>query len=286
MRYPLAAVPVLALAFIACGDDPTGVSGPYTFSITTELRDASIDLSEPQPYICGYKCIATTEGGEKGEHADWVGGRLEWMIGDSTVYTFPLDTEELWNRFGGPSIGRNQKRNFVRSVSSQEPFDLKVVISARHPSGDILTDSSLVICDFPEEVMNLTQLEGSWKAVKFKWTSTQSAVWFYDLIHGGGALAFDLQTDGTFSGTSSFPVQAGSLTTGTVTGSLAIEDAITVTQANVVFTFTDGPFQSFTGIIFRVADKLYIEATEGVTFDFNWDGIQDAATLEAIFELS
>ncbi len=286
MRRPLAIVPLLTLPFVACGGDATGPSGPYTFSIAAELRDAWIDLSQEQPYLCEYKCIATTEGGERGENADWVSGRIVWMIGDSTVFTYPLEREDLFDRFGALSIGRNQSQVFVRSASSHEPFDLKVVLSARSSSGEILSDSSSVTCDFPVEVMNLAQLEGTWTATKFKWTATETAVWWYDLISGGGGVTFVLGPDGTFSGTSDYPVEAGSMTTLAVSGSLSIEDAINVTQANVVFTFTEGPFQSFNATIFRMADKLYLEATEGVTYDFNRDGIQDGATLEVTFELS
>ena len=88
------------------------------------MREAVIELSEPQPFLCEYKCIARTQGGEEGEFAVWMGGRVDWMIGDSVSSTFQLTEAESWERFASPAIGRNKKQDFVRSAISHEPFDL------------------------------------------------------------------------------------------------------------------------------------------------------------------
>jgi len=286
MKRTLALLPALILPFTACGDDATGPADPYALLIEIELREAVIELSEPQPYLCEYKCTGRTQGGEGGEFAVWMEGRLEWMIGDSVASTLQLTEVDLWERFTSPDIGRNQKQDFVRSASSHEPFDLKIVVNARHSSGEILTDSSRVTCTFPEEVMNFSQLAGSWTATMFKWKATETVAGVFDLIQGEGSLSFDLLSDGSLSGTVTLLVGGGSFSTAAVQGSLTIEDAVSVTQANLIFSFTQGPLDNFTGSVFRVGNTLYIEASEGITFDFNRDGIQESATFEAVFELS
>jgi hypothetical protein len=286
MRRLLAALPILVLPLLSCGDDVTGPTGPFSLTLTTELRESVIDLTDEQPYICEYKCTARSRGGEGGEYADWVSGAVRWMIGDSVVFSYGLDAGALMDRFGDVTIGRNKTQNFVRSATSHEPYELLIVMNARHSSGEVLSDSSRVACTFPNEVMNTTQLAGRWTAVRYRWTSPETTIWWYEILQGNGDLSFDLQANGSFSGTTNFPVDGGPLTRVNVAGSLAVQNAITVTQADLAFTFTQGPLQSFTGTVFRIGSRLYIEATENVTFDFNWDGTPDTAELEIIFELS
>jgi hypothetical protein len=284
MRRLLATLPIL-FSLWACGNDATGPSGPFSLNVTLEFRDALIDLSDIQPYLCEYKCIARAEGGEKGEYAEWVSGRLDWLVGDSITYSYALGKTELLDRFGDLNMGRNKRRTFVRSATGDEPFDLQLILLARHSSGEILSDTAVVACPFPADVMNTAQLAGNWTATKVKWTATTSGALWYDLIHGGGSLSLAFQPNGDFTGTSLYPVQVGSLTSVPVAGSISIQNATTVTRGTITFDFTEGPFQDFTGSIYYSARKVYIEATEGLTYDFNRDGNEESAMLEMVFDV-
>lgn len=151
-----------------------------------ELREAVIKLSEPQPYLCEYKCIARTQGGEEGEFAAWMGGRVDWMIGDSVT---------------SPTNGRDKKQDFVRSASSHEPFDLKIALTATHSSGETLVDSSRVVSvsAFPDEGMTLADLQGKRTATEFTWNATETVFWAARSHHDDRSLDAQLPPSGLIS---------------------------------------------------------------------------------------
>ena len=229
MRKILGGSALLFLFLIACGDDSTGPSGPFDLTVTTTVRSAEIDLTDEQPYICEYKCVAQTEGGEKGEYADWLGGKLEWIVDDSVEFTFNLSAAELLDRFGDGTIGRNQKQSFVRSASSPDPYDLRLILSARHSSGEVFADSSLILCEFPADVMAPTNLAGTWDATWVKWQSPDAIVWQAELISSNGALSFSLQENGSFSGFTIYPNQAGVMENMPVAGTLTVQESTSIT---------------------------------------------------------
>lgn len=286
MRKIIGGLALFFIFLIACGDDPTGPSGPFALTVTTTVRSAEIDFTDDQPYICEYKCVAQTEGGEKGEYADWLGGKLEWMIGDSVVHTFNLSAAELMDRLGDATIGRNQKQNFIRSASGTDPYDLQLTLSARHSSGEVLVDSSLVVCDFPADVMGPANLAGTWTATWVKWSSPDAIVWQAELISSDGALSFDLQENGSFSGSTDYPNLAGAMEAMTVSGTLSVQESTSVTSASVTLAFAQGPYGTLIGTLTRVGNKLYLDVPEGAYFDFNRDGTPDIAALEARFTLN
>lgn len=274
------------LLVIACGDDPTGPSGPFALTVTTTPRSADIDLNDDQPYICEYKCVARTEGGEKGEYADWLGGKLQWTVNDSVVHTFNLSAADLLDRFGDGTIGRNQKQSFVRSASGTDPYDLRLILSARHSSGEILADSSLIACEFPADVMGPDNLAGTWTATWVKWTSPDAIVWQAELINSDGALTFSLQENGSFSGYTIYPNQTGTMENIPVSGTLSVQESTSITQASVTLDFSAGPFGTLVGTLRRAGNQLFLTVPEGAFFDFNRDGTPDRASLEARFTLN
>jgi hypothetical protein len=286
MRKIIGGSSLFFLFLMACGDDATGPSGPFALTVTTTLRSAEIDLTDDQPYICEYKCIAKSEGGEKGEYADWLGGRLEWIVDDSVMHTFNLSAAELLDRFGDGSIGRNQKQSFVRSASSADPYDLRVVLSARHSSGEVLADSALITCEFPADVMGPANLTGTWDATWVKWQSPDAIVWQAELISSDGALSFSLQENGSFSGSTIYPNQAGTMENMPVSGTLTVQESTSVTSASVTLNFAEGPFGTLVGTLTRAGNKLFLEVPEGAYFDFNRDGTPDIASLNARFTLN
>ena len=271
---------------IACGDDPTGPSGPFALTVTTTLRSAEIDLTDEQPYICEYKCLAKTEGGEKGEYADWLGGKLQWIVSDSVIHTFNLSAAELLDRFNDGTIGRNQKQSFVRSASGTDPYDLQLILSARHSSGEILADSSLIVCDFPADVMGPANLAGTWTASWVKWTSPDAIVWQAELISSDGALSFGLEENGSFSGYTIYPSQTGTMENTPVAGTLSVQESTSVTSASVTLAFAQGPYGTLVGTLTRLGNQLFLDVPEGAFFDFNRDGTPDIAALEARFTLN
>lgn len=284
-RFNATAV-ALCLLLSGCGDDPTAPSGPYSLILTTELRSATIDLSDEQPYFCDYKAIAKSEGGEKGEFAEWIGGRLDWMVGDSVAYSLPLSAAELFDRLGDVSIGRNKKQNFVRTATGTDPYDIRVFLSARHSSGEVLADSSRVGCDFPQDVMGPANLAGTWTATWVKWSSPDAIVWQYELTNSGGSLEFALAENGTFAGNSAYPDLSGDKPVVDVAGTFSVTESSSITSGEVAFAFSQGPYGTFSGTLTRSADELFFESAEGAaSFDFNRDGTPEAATLEAWFVL-
>ena len=102
----------------------------------------------------------------------------------------------------------------------------------------------------------------------------------------GGDLSFVLLEDGVFSGSTTYPDLDGNMENLVVAGTLSIQDTESVTSGTVNFTFSQGPFGSFSGTITRVKNVLYIDVPEGASFDFNRDGILDPAALEARFILN
>jgi hypothetical protein len=286
MRKIIGGSALFVMFLIACGDDPTGPSGPFALTVTTTVRSAEIDFADDQPYLCEYKCVARTEGGEKGEYADWLGGRLEWLVNDSVIHTFNLSAVELLNRFGDGTIGKDKKQNFIRSASGTEDYDLQLILSARHSSGEILSDSSLIVCDFPPDVMGPANLAGTWTATWVKWQSPDAIVWQAELISSDGALSFDLQENGSFSGFTIYPSLAGAMENTGVSGTLTVQESTSVTSASVTLTFAQGPYGTLVGTLTRVGNKLYLDVPEGAYFDFNRDGTPDIAGLEARFTLN
>jgi hypothetical protein len=275
---------------LACGDDPTGPTGPFALTLTNELRSAIIDFTDDQPYLCEYKAIAQTEGGESGEFADWLGGRLDWLEGDSTIFSYSLSVDDLLDRFGDVTIGRNKKQNFIRSAAGSDPYDLRLVVSARHSSGDVLTDSTTVGCEFPPDVMDPGNLAGSWEATWVKWESPDAVVWQYELISADGALSFNLSENGSFSGSTTYPFIPGGMAAQNVSGTLAVTDSESVTSGTATLTFAAGPYGTVTGTLLRIKDELFFEGVAaglpgGASFDFNRDGTPDAAQLVARFKL-
>ena len=277
---------VLALLLFACGDDATGPTGPFTLTVTSQTRSAIIDLTDEQPYLCDYKAVAQSEGGEKGEYAEWIGGRLDWLVEDSVIFSFHLTAADLLDRLGDATIGRNKKQNFVRSASSTDPYDLRLLLSARHSSGEVLSDSSSILCEFPPDLMGPENLAGAWTATWLKWTSPDAIVWQYELTSAGGALSFVLSEDGSFSGSTTYPTLAWNLETQDVSGTLSIQDSKSITSGTITFDFAQGPFGSFSGTITRVKNMLYVDVEEGASFDFNRDGIPDPAAFKARFTLN
>lgn len=280
-------LPAMACCILlgACGDDATGPTGPYSLIVTTELRSATIDLTDEQPYFCEYKAIARSEGGEKGEFAEWIGGRLDWMVGDSVIYSFNLSATELFDRFGDGSIGRNRKQNFVRTATGTDPYDLRLFLSARHSGGEVLADSSRVSCDFPPDVMAPTNLAGTWEATWMKWSSPDAIVWQYELINAGGSLSFTMGENGSFAGTTAYPDQSGDKPTVDVAGLFTVSESGSLTSGEVTFAFSQGPYGTISGTLTRSGNELFFTSSEGASFDFNRDGTPDTADLEAWFRL-
>jgi len=286
MRKTIVGSALFFIFLIACGDDPTGPTGPFALTLTTTLRSADIDLADEQPYICEYKCVARTEGGEKGEFADWLGGKLEWVVNDSVVHTFNLSAAELLDRFGDGTIGRNQKQSFVRSAAAADPYDLQLILSARHSSGEVLADSSLILCEFPADVMGPANLAGTWTATWVKWQSPNAIIWQAELISSDGALSIDMQENGSFSGYTIYPNLSGAMENIPVAGTLTVQESTSVTSANVTLAFAQGPFGTLVGTLTREGNQLFLDIPEGAYFDFNRDGTPDTASLEARFTLN
>jgi hypothetical protein len=285
MRHVAGIAAAFALLLAACGDDSTGPDGPFALIVTANTRSAEIDLTDEQPYICEYKAIAKTEGGEKGEYAEWLGGRLDWIVKDSVVYRFNLSAAELLDRFGRTTIGRNTRQNFIRSASGVDPYDLQLTLVGRHSSGEVLSDSTLIVCDFPADVMAPTNLAGSWTASWFKFESTDTNIWQVELISSGGSLSIALEENGSFSGSADYPNLAGAMEAQPVSGALTVVESESITNGTVTFTFAEGPFGTLTGTLTRVQNQLILEVPEGAAFDFNRDGRPDPASLEARFDL-
>lgn len=114
-----------------------------------------------------------------------------------------------------------------------------------------------------------SDLAGTWTATRFEITSVASGAVAADLIALGGAVSFTIESDGsvtirtTAPGQSSPDVETGTLG---VTGN--------------AFTLSTGG-DNAAGTIMRDGDTMTLEITNGIEFDFDDDGTEEAATVSA-----
>ncbi len=119
-------------------------------------------------------------------------------------------------------------------------------------------------------------LAGVWTATQFLLTSTDDPAMSVDMIALGATFTLTINADGTYSEAGLFPGNPPEVENGS--GTYVIQGT------NIILTETDDP-EPFTVAFVLSGNTLTLTSTDE-TFDFDDDGVEDAATLEMILTRS
>jgi len=129
------------------------------------------------------------------------------------------------------------------------------------------------------DLIVISDLAGAWNCTEFLATSTDNPEIQFELISLGGALSVTVQENGSFVGEVSFPdPDTGQLVTLPIAGtfSLASQTRLTIDFAQEIPPLLEDETLDFT--LTGNTMQLHDEVT---TFDFDFDGQDEAATFDA-----
>jgi hypothetical protein len=130
----------------------------------------------------------------------------------------------------------------------------------------------------PEQI-TLADFEGHWDAQSYEVSSNEPPEISMDLIALGGSFTFDTDDAGIFTGAAEIPEALGGPLTLQYQGMVEL---VTQDSARIVFDPEIPPFiTSFTGWFELSGNTLHV-IDENTSFDFDQDGVEEAATFEGV----
>ena len=145
-------------------------------------------------------------------------------------------------------------------------------------STTVLAAALVVGCNDSTDPGNVSEddLAGVWTATQFLLTSTADPSVTVDMIALGGTFALTINADGTYSETGVFPGNPPEVESGT--GTYVIQGS------NLILTEDDDPLP-FTVAFVLSGNTLTLTSTDE-TFDFDDNGVEEAATLDMVLTRS
>lgn len=145
-------------------------------------------------------------------------------------------------------------------------------------STTVLAAALVVGCSDSTDPGNVSEddLAGVWTATQFLLTSTADPAVTVDMIALGGAFTLTINADGTYSEAGLFPGNPPEVESGS--GTYVIQGS------NLILTENDDPVP-FTVAFVLSGNTLTLTSTDE-TFDFDDDGVEEAATLDMVLTRS
>ena len=145
-------------------------------------------------------------------------------------------------------------------------------------STTVLVAALVVGCNDSTDPGNVSEndLAGVWTATQFLLTSTADPTVTVDMISQGGTFSLTINADGTFFEAGLFPGNPPKVENGS--GTYVIQGT------NLILTEADDPVPFVLAFVLS-GNTLTLSSTDE-TFDFDGDGVEEAATLEMVLTRS
>ena len=150
-------------------------------------------------------------------------------------------------------------------------------------AGVLLTGTVIIGCGDDDgtepELITLADFEGDWEARTYEISSNAPPDISMDLILLGGSFTFLADDAGNFTGAAEIPEAVGGPLTLQFQGMVEL---VTQDSARVVFQPEIPPFITSFTAWFELSDDTMHILDENTSFDFDQDGVEEAATFEGV----